>query len=162
MRHTMFNTPVVKSLLRGISLFLLKILGWKTTGVTAQGRKICSYRRAAYIQLGFVLWNYSGICPETRCPLHSQKRIVPRTFFTADDMVGSHSYRQVIVPPYRWSKWYLHLKKMKNLFSPWRPKAPVIKRIAGNQDFIILLWMPMFPFYWRLLIMKVKPAEQVL
>lgn len=32
MRHTMFNTPVVKSLLRGIALCLLKILGWKTTG----------------------------------------------------------------------------------------------------------------------------------
>jgi 1-acyl-sn-glycerol-3-phosphate acyltransferase len=32
MHHTMFNTPVVKSLLRGIALFLLKILGWKTTG----------------------------------------------------------------------------------------------------------------------------------
>lgn len=33
MRHTMFNTPVVKSFLRGISLFLLKVLGWKTSGV---------------------------------------------------------------------------------------------------------------------------------
>jgi 1-acyl-sn-glycerol-3-phosphate acyltransferase len=32
MRHTMFNTPVVKSLLRGISLALLKILGWKASG----------------------------------------------------------------------------------------------------------------------------------
>lgn len=32
MHHTMFNTPVVKSLLRGIAIFLLKILGWKTHG----------------------------------------------------------------------------------------------------------------------------------
>jgi 1-acyl-sn-glycerol-3-phosphate acyltransferase len=32
MHHTMFNTPVVKSLLRGISLILLKLLGWKATG----------------------------------------------------------------------------------------------------------------------------------
>jgi 1-acyl-sn-glycerol-3-phosphate acyltransferase len=32
MRHTMFNTPVVKLLLRGISLALLKILGWKAFG----------------------------------------------------------------------------------------------------------------------------------
>ena len=32
MHYTIFNTPVVKSLLRGISLILLKILGWKTSG----------------------------------------------------------------------------------------------------------------------------------
>ncbi len=32
MRYTMFNTPVVKSFLRGISVMLLKILGWKTSG----------------------------------------------------------------------------------------------------------------------------------
>lgn len=32
MNHTMFNTPFVKSLLRGISLLLLKMLGWKTSG----------------------------------------------------------------------------------------------------------------------------------
>jgi 1-acyl-sn-glycerol-3-phosphate acyltransferase len=32
MRHTMFNTPIVKSLLRCISLVLLKILGWRATG----------------------------------------------------------------------------------------------------------------------------------
>ncbi|MCE5212093.1 MAG: lysophospholipid acyltransferase family protein [Deltaproteobacteria bacterium] len=32
MHYTMFNTPVIKSLLRGISLVLLKILGWKTSG----------------------------------------------------------------------------------------------------------------------------------
>ena len=32
MNRTMFNTPVVKSVLRGISLFLLKISGWKTSG----------------------------------------------------------------------------------------------------------------------------------
>lgn len=39
MSHTMFNTPVVKSLLRGISLFLLKILGWKTFGSLPQEPK---------------------------------------------------------------------------------------------------------------------------
>lgn len=39
MRHTMFNTPVVKSLLRGISLFLLKIFGWKTSGSLPQDEK---------------------------------------------------------------------------------------------------------------------------
>ncbi|MCX5849140.1 MAG: lysophospholipid acyltransferase family protein [Deltaproteobacteria bacterium] len=32
MHHTIFNTPVVKSFLRGISLVLLKILGWKASG----------------------------------------------------------------------------------------------------------------------------------
>ncbi len=32
MHYTMFNTPVVKSFLRSISVVLLKILGWKTTG----------------------------------------------------------------------------------------------------------------------------------
>ena len=32
MRYTIFNTPVIKSFLRGISLFLLKILGWKEKG----------------------------------------------------------------------------------------------------------------------------------
>jgi 1-acyl-sn-glycerol-3-phosphate acyltransferase len=32
MRYTIFNTPVIKSLLRGLSLFLLKILGWKECG----------------------------------------------------------------------------------------------------------------------------------
>jgi len=32
MSYTIFNTPVVKSFLRGISLILLKILGWKTSG----------------------------------------------------------------------------------------------------------------------------------
>jgi len=39
MRHTMFNTPVVQSLLRGISLFLLKILGWKTSGSLPRDKK---------------------------------------------------------------------------------------------------------------------------
>lgn len=32
MRYTIFNTPVIKSILLGISLFFLKILGWKTAG----------------------------------------------------------------------------------------------------------------------------------
>jgi 1-acyl-sn-glycerol-3-phosphate acyltransferase len=32
MSYTIFNTPVVKSFFRGISLVLLKILGWKATG----------------------------------------------------------------------------------------------------------------------------------
>lgn len=32
MHYTIFNTPVIKSLLQGISLILLKILGWKATG----------------------------------------------------------------------------------------------------------------------------------
>jgi 1-acyl-sn-glycerol-3-phosphate acyltransferase len=32
MHHTIFNTPGVRSLLRGISLFFLKTLGWKTAG----------------------------------------------------------------------------------------------------------------------------------
>lgn len=32
MQHTMFNAPVVKSILRGIALILLKLLGWKTSG----------------------------------------------------------------------------------------------------------------------------------
>jgi len=32
MQHTMFNTPVVKSLLRGIALVLLKMLGWRISG----------------------------------------------------------------------------------------------------------------------------------
>ncbi len=39
MRHTIFNTPVLKSLLRGLSLFLLKILGWKTAGSLPQEKK---------------------------------------------------------------------------------------------------------------------------
>jgi len=39
MRHTMFNTPVVKSVLRGISLILLKVLGWKTSGNLPGARK---------------------------------------------------------------------------------------------------------------------------
>lgn len=32
MHSTIFNTPVIKSIFRGIALFLLKILGWKTVG----------------------------------------------------------------------------------------------------------------------------------
>ena len=32
MRYTIFNTPVLKSFFLGISLFLLKILGWKKRG----------------------------------------------------------------------------------------------------------------------------------
>lgn len=32
MHRTIFNTPVIKSFFRGISLVLLKILGWKTYG----------------------------------------------------------------------------------------------------------------------------------
>jgi 1-acyl-sn-glycerol-3-phosphate acyltransferase len=32
MSYTIFDTPVLKSLLRGISLLLCKILGWKTSG----------------------------------------------------------------------------------------------------------------------------------
>jgi len=32
MRYTIFNTPVLRSFLRGLSLFLLKILGWKKKG----------------------------------------------------------------------------------------------------------------------------------
>jgi len=32
MRYTIFNTPVIKSFLRGFSLLLLKILGWKEKG----------------------------------------------------------------------------------------------------------------------------------
>jgi len=34
MRYTIFNTPALKSLLLGISLILLKILGWKKRGPT--------------------------------------------------------------------------------------------------------------------------------
>lgn len=32
MQHTIFNTPVIKTVLRGISLFFMKILGWKESG----------------------------------------------------------------------------------------------------------------------------------
>ena len=32
MRHTIFNTPVLKHLMLGISLFFIKILGWKKAG----------------------------------------------------------------------------------------------------------------------------------
>jgi 1-acyl-sn-glycerol-3-phosphate acyltransferase len=32
MRYTIFNTPVLKSFLRGLSRVLLKIFGWKTAG----------------------------------------------------------------------------------------------------------------------------------
>jgi 1-acyl-sn-glycerol-3-phosphate acyltransferase len=32
MRYTIFNSPILKSFLRGVSLFLLKILGWKKKG----------------------------------------------------------------------------------------------------------------------------------
>ena len=39
MQHTMFNTPVVKSILRGISLILLKMLGWKATGELPEEKK---------------------------------------------------------------------------------------------------------------------------
>jgi len=39
MRYTMFNTPVVKSILRGISLLLLKMLGWKTAGALPKEKK---------------------------------------------------------------------------------------------------------------------------
>jgi len=39
MHYTIFNTPVVKSFLRGISLVLLKILGWKATGGLPQKLK---------------------------------------------------------------------------------------------------------------------------
>lgn len=35
----MFNTPVVKSILRGISLILLKMLGWKATGKLPEEKK---------------------------------------------------------------------------------------------------------------------------
>lgn len=39
MRHTMFNTPVLKSVLRCIALCLLKISGWKATGSLPQDQK---------------------------------------------------------------------------------------------------------------------------
>lgn len=39
MQHTMFNTPVVKSVLRGIALVLLKLLGWKTSGHLPEEKK---------------------------------------------------------------------------------------------------------------------------
>ena len=39
MRYTMFNTPVVKLILRAISLMLLKIFGWKRTGELPQEAK---------------------------------------------------------------------------------------------------------------------------
>jgi len=32
MQHTIYNTPIAKSILRGVSIFFLKILGWKTAG----------------------------------------------------------------------------------------------------------------------------------
>ncbi|MBP1710896.1 MAG: glycerol acyltransferase [Deltaproteobacteria bacterium] len=32
MRHTVFNTPVLKHIMLGISLFFIKILGWKKAG----------------------------------------------------------------------------------------------------------------------------------
>jgi 1-acyl-sn-glycerol-3-phosphate acyltransferase len=39
MRYTIFNTPIIKSLLLGLSLFFLKILGWKTKGQLPQQAK---------------------------------------------------------------------------------------------------------------------------
>ncbi|KUG23847.1 acyltransferase family protein [hydrocarbon metagenome] len=39
MHHTIFNTPIVKSFFRGISLALLKILGWKVSGRLPQKEK---------------------------------------------------------------------------------------------------------------------------
>ncbi len=39
MHRTIFNTPVVKSFFRGISLVILKILGWKTFGALPKEEK---------------------------------------------------------------------------------------------------------------------------
>jgi 1-acyl-sn-glycerol-3-phosphate acyltransferase len=39
MRYTIFNTPIIKSFLLGLSLFFLKILGWKTKGQLPQDDK---------------------------------------------------------------------------------------------------------------------------
>ncbi|HON58537.1 MAG TPA: lysophospholipid acyltransferase family protein [Smithella sp.] len=39
MHYTMFNTPVVKSVLRGVALVLLKLLGWKAAGKLPREKK---------------------------------------------------------------------------------------------------------------------------
>lgn len=39
MRYTIFNTPVLKNILLGISLFFLRILGWKKAGRLPEEKK---------------------------------------------------------------------------------------------------------------------------
>jgi 1-acyl-sn-glycerol-3-phosphate acyltransferase len=41
MHRTMFDTPILKSVLRGLSIFILKILGWKTEGKIPKDLKKC-------------------------------------------------------------------------------------------------------------------------
>ena len=41
MHRTMFDTPILKSVLRGLSILILKILGWKTEGEIPKDLKKC-------------------------------------------------------------------------------------------------------------------------
>ena len=41
MHRTMFDTPILKSVLRGLSILILKILGWKTEGEIPKNLKKC-------------------------------------------------------------------------------------------------------------------------
>jgi len=41
MHRTMFDTPILKSVLRGLSILILKILGWKTEGKIPKDLKKC-------------------------------------------------------------------------------------------------------------------------
>lgn len=43
MQHTIFDTPVVNTLMRGISVAVLKLMGWRTEGMTPD--EIASYRK---------------------------------------------------------------------------------------------------------------------
>jgi hypothetical protein len=100
MHRTLFNTPVLKYFLRGLSLFLLKIFGWKTVGqLPAESKYVLIFA-----------WHTSNwdlfygmlmvFCVEAGSHLFGEKRIVSLALRPAYEMARQRTYRKEGVSPY--------------------------------------------------------------
>ena len=61
MHYTIFNTPVIKLFLRGVSLFFFKSTRLEENRAFTQTGKVCYCFCTTHIQLGRILWSYRGI-----------------------------------------------------------------------------------------------------
>lgn len=161
MHHRMFNTPVVKSCLRCIALCLLKIFGWKTSGSLPQNEKyiIIVAPHTSNWDLFFAILLAFALKVDGRYIAKRELFRGPFSFLMTwsgaipvDRSSSHHIVGQMVSAFQEREKFVIALLL----------KGHVAERSTGNQDFIILRWMLMFPFCWLLLITRVKPVERVL
>jgi 1-acyl-sn-glycerol-3-phosphate acyltransferase len=151
MHYTMFNTPVMKSVLRGVALILLKLLGWKADGKLPEEKKyvliVAPHTSNWDLFYGIIL----ALALKLDARYIAKKELFRGPFsglmrwsgaIPVDRASSQHVVEQMA----------FFFGKAKNLFLRWPPKERDDGRIVGSPGFIISRFMPRSRFCWATLI----------